>query len=350
MRQIGSKYVSVRQAWFTSLELSLLVATASVSYACGGAAASGKPPASADERLAESSDERSAPEASAAVKAGEAKLAAGDFVGAKAAFEAVLAEDPRDARAALDLGIANEELNDAAGAEAAYRKALAIAPDFPEAQNNLGVLLRERGELEEAVELLERAVQTNPDSASAHQNLALALEDSQALEPAAAEYRKALELSPDDAMTRTNYGMLLLKQGQKDAAARELSRALSQTQDRAALVAIGNGLRRAGDAQGALRAMRAAVAAGEPTPALSSELALAQRAAGQPAEALATLERVLVEHPRYAVAHYLMGNMLAADGKYAPAKQQFERYLKLEPNGEHAANARERLQVLQKRK
>jgi Tfp pilus assembly protein PilF len=357
MHELGSKYGRLmaggvgrrsertrRAAWLKLSGLMLGLC------ACGGAAAGGKSPASADARLAESSEERSAPQASAAVKQGEAKLSANDPEAAKALFEQALADNPKDARAALDLGIASELLNDAQGAEQAYRKALEIDPEFAEAQNNLGVLLRERGALQEAVSLLERAVKANPDSPAAHKNLALALEDSQALAPAAAEYRRALELAPDDAMTRANYGLLLLKQDQKSEAARELTKALGETKDRAALLAIGNGLRRAGDAQGALRAMQSAVAAGEPTPALLSELALAQRAAGQDAAALATLERVIAQAPRYALAHYLMGNMLAADRQYAKAKQQFEQYLKLEPSGDQAANARERLQIIQKQK
>jgi Flp pilus assembly protein TadD len=237
-------------------------------------------------------------------------------------------------------------LEDLEGAEVAYRKALEIDPSFAEAQNNLGVLLRDRGSLEEATDLLERAAKTNASSATAHQNLALALEDRNQLDRAGKEYARALELAPEDAMTRANYGLLLLRQDKKEEAARELSQALGQAKDRAALLAIGNGLRRAGDANGAVRAMEQAVASGQPTPALLSELALAQRAAGQDAKALATLDRALQVDSKYALAHYLKGNMYAADKKFSEAKSEFETYLKLAPSGEQAANARARLQVI----
>lgn len=318
-------------------------------FGCGASNPGTQSPAAADARLAQT-EEREAPQASGLVREGEGKLQANDAEGAKALFEQALAQNPRDARAALDLGIANEMLNDLEAAEIAYRKALAIDASFAEAQNNLGVLLRDRGSLEEAVELLERAAKSNPNSASAHQNLALALEDRQQLERAASEYKRALELAPDAAMTRANYGLLLLKLEKKEDAARELSQALSEAKDRAALLAIGNGLRRAGDAEGAVRAMERAVATGQPTPALLSELALAQRAASQDAKALATLQKALELDPKYALAHYLMGNMLAADKKFAEAKQQFEAYLKLAPNGEQAQNAKQRLAMLQKQK
>jgi superkiller protein 3 len=318
-------------------------------FACGGSNPATQPGAATDARLAQS-EERRAPEASSAVREGEGKLQANDAAGAKVLFERALAENARDARAALDLGIANEMLEDLEGAETAYRKALDIDPDFAEAQNNLGVLLRDRGSLEEAVELLEHAAKTNADSPAAHQNLALALEDSNKFERAASEYQRTLELAPDDAMTRANYGLLLLRLDKKQDAARELGKALDQAKERAALLAIGNGLRRAGDADGAVRAMERAVAAGQPTPALLSELALAQRAAGQDAKAFATLQRALEVDPKYALAHYLMGNMYAADKKFAEAKQQFETYLKLAPAGDQAQNAKARLQMLQKQK
>jgi Tfp pilus assembly protein PilF len=317
---------------------------------CGGSNPATQPgAAAADARLAET-EERKAPEASAGVRAGEAKLQANDPAAAKAAFEQALAENPGDARAALDLGIAEEMLGALPAAEAAYRKALSIDSGFAEAQNNLGVLLRDRGELEEAVQLLSSAAKANPDSAVAHQNLALALEDSKQLEQAGDEYVRALELAPDDAMTRANYGLLLLKLEKKEDAARELSKAMSGAKERAALLAIGNGLRRAGDAKGAVQAMERAVAAGEPTPALLSELALAQRAAGMDVQAIASLDRALGLDGRYALAYYLKGNMLAADKKFAEAKKQFEQYLKIAPSGDQAANARARLQMLQKQK
>lgn len=319
---------------------------------CGGGAAEGRPSASAvDARLAET--ESSAPEASALVREGEAKLTQQDATGAKALFEQAIAANPQDSRALLDLGIASEMLGDLKAAESAYRRALSAKSDLTQAQNNLGVLLRERGELDEAITLLQRAAAAATDSAAAHQNLALAYEDKGALEKASAEYARALQLAPEDAMTRSNYGLLLIKLGQNDAAVRELRQAARDAKgNRAALLGIGNGLRRAGAAEAALEAMEAAVAAGgEPaTPALLSELALAQRSGGKRAEAVATLEKALSIDESYATAHYLLGNMLAADQRFGDAKKHYERYLKLAPNGEHAARAKERLAVVQERK
>jgi Tfp pilus assembly protein PilF len=295
----------------------------------------------------------SAPAASALVREGENKLTQNDAQAARDLFARALAADVKDSRAALDLGIASELLGDQPGAESAYRRALSANADLTQAQNNLGVLLRDRGELTEAISWLSKAATAAPDSAAAHQNLALAYEDAGQLASSASAYARALEIAPDDAMTRANYGLLLLKQQQPEAAVRELSRARDAAQDnRAALLAIGNGLRRAGAADAALLAMLGAVAAkGEPaTPALLSELALAQRGAGKREDAVATLQKALTLDEKYAIAHYLLANMLAADKQFAQAKQHYERYLKLAPQGEQAEHARERLKVIGSRR
>jgi tetratricopeptide (TPR) repeat protein len=63
-----------------------------------------------------------------------------------------------------------------------------------------------------------------------------------------------------------------------------------------------------------------------------------------------TLERALKLDPKYATAHYLMGNMLAGDKAFDKARKHYQDYLKLEPNGEQAARAKERLEQLKKMK
>lgn len=72
---------------------------------------------------------------------------------------------------------------------------------------------------------------------------------------------------------------------------------------------------------------------------------LAQRAAGDREAAVATLEGILAREPRYATAHYLLGNMLAGDGAYAEAIRHYRRYLALEPSGPMAERCRERIEA-----
>ena len=291
---------------------------------------------------------RTVPTASPLVKDGEAKLQQNDVQGARALFEQAAKEDPSDARAQLDLGITCEALGDPKAAEGAYRKAVEIDANLAEALNNLGVLLRDRGELDEAVPLLDRAAKANPGSSAAQANLGLALEDKGDLAGAEAAYRKSLQLKDPDLMTRVNLGLLLVGKNDLEGGKQELRAALpGAAGNRAALVAIGNGLRRASDAEGALQAMQGAVqTGGEPTPALLSELALAQRAAGDRDSAIKTLDHALDLDPKYATAHYLLGNLYAGAKKVADAKKHYERYLALEPKGQQADQARERLKML----
>jgi Flp pilus assembly protein TadD len=293
---------------------------------------------------------RIVPRASALVQQGEQRLAAEDAVGARSLFERAIAEDPNDPRAHFDLGISLEMLGDLESAERQYRKATEIQSDFAEALNNLGVLLRRKGELDAAVAILRKAVSANPRSAPGHLNLALALEDGGDSRGAVSEYRRALRLDPSNAMTRANLGLLLLRTGDPEAAARELDTARANARgNRAALVAIGNGLRRAGHASAAVDAMKAAIRAGDgrPTPAMLSELALAYRAAGNRDAAMASLREAMALKKDYAIAYYLLANMLAAAGDYAEAARHYRRYLKLEPDGPQSEKARERARKVQ---
>ena len=153
-------------------------------------------------------------------------------------------------------------------------------------------------------------------------------------------------------MARANLGAVSLAQGRREDATRQLRSALQYAaDDRPALLFIGNGLRRAGDAAGALQAMQAAVeTGGDATPALLAELALAQRAAGDREPAIASLRRALSLDSGYATAHYLLGNMLAGSKRFGEAKEHYRAYLKLEPKGPHAGKAKERLKMLAKAK
>ncbi len=294
--------------------------------------------------------EAAAPEAHPAtdeVRRGEAALARGDSAEALAIFEAAIAENPSDPRAQLDMGLVLELGNDYQGAERAYRAALELDADFPQALNNLGLLLRDVDRAAEAVPLLQRAVEVDTNFGEAWLNLAMALEETGSQSQAREAYRRAVRLRPEDGVARANLGLLLLQLGEDDQAAIELRRALPLSRgDAAALQAIGLGLRRAGQPGAAVQAMEMAIEAhGEPTPALLAELALAQRANEDPTAAEATLTRAIELDARFAIAHTLLGSLMASRQAYREAIPHFERYLALEPNGSHAERTREHLRV-----
>lgn len=286
--------------------------------------------------------------ASDEVRRGETQLAAGDVAAAQQTFEAAVARDADDARAHLDLALVLELQNDYAAAEAHYREALRVDPDFVEALNNLGLLLRDRERADEAVPMLQHAVELRADFGEAWLNLALSLQDSGDIRQAIEAYRRAVRLLPQDATARANLGLALLEDEQEGSAAQaaiELRRALPLARgDVATLLAIGNGLRRAGEAEGAVRAMEMAVEDSEPpTAALLAELALARRAAGDREGAERDLGRALSLDADFATGHYLLGSLQAARGAYAEAITHFQAYLRLEPSGTYAERVRAHL-------
>jgi Tfp pilus assembly protein PilF len=292
------------------------------------------------------------PKSSPLVREAESLLAKGDAAGARTKFEQAVAADASDVRALLGLGLSFEALEQPAEAERAYRSAVAAEPSFAEAHNNLGLLLRDRGDDAAAIDELERATEADPKLASAQSNLALALEEARRPDEAQVAYDKAVRLSPKDALLHANYGLFLLGQQQTEPALAQLRAGLAAAAgDRAVLLALGNGFRRAGKPDEAVRALRQAIAAGDgkPTPALLSELALAQNAAGDGAGAKASLEQALELDPKYATAHYLLGSVAAAAGDTKAAKGHYDRCIALDPKGPLAAKSREKLSALKKR-
>ncbi|HJL19757.1 MAG TPA: tetratricopeptide repeat protein [Sandaracinaceae bacterium LLY-WYZ-13_1] len=300
-----------------------------------------------DERTA-----REAPPASEDVERGESLLAAGDAAAAEQAFRAAIEADPEDPRAHLDLGLALEMQERFDEAAAAYRAALEIDATFAEALNNLGVLLRDSGQHEDAVRTLREAVRARPGFASAHLNLALALEDAGDVEGAMRSYERVIELAPQEPTARIQLGLLQLATGARDDARITLRRAVPHARgSRAHLSALGNGLRRAGDAEMALRVLRQSIEADEVAPpaAIVAELALAQFAAGHREDAEQTLEGLLESHDDYATAHYLLANMLAAREAFDEAASHYQAYLRAAPDGPMADQARARLEHVRSR-
>lgn len=293
-------------------------------------------------------DERAAlegPPATDEVLAAEAELAEGRPRTAREALVAIVARTPDDLRAWLDLALAHEMLESYEDAEAAYRRCLEIDPEFAEALNNLGALLRDTERTEEGIAMLREAVRARPAFASAHLNLALALEDAGDDDGAQREYERVIALAPTEPTSRANLGLLHLRHGRTGQALIELRRALPHAEERADLAAIGSGLRRAGDAAMALRALTAAIEAEDtPPPAgLRAELALAHFAAEHRDDAESQLRALIADAPEFATAHYLLANMLAAREAWAEAAAEYEAFLRAAPTAPEAAEARERL-------
>jgi Tfp pilus assembly protein PilF len=318
--------------------------------ACGGAK---QKPAdtSADELMGPPPTAAKAkPKSSPLVREAEALLGKGDYAAANAKFKQAVEADAGDVRAQLGLGLSAEALGKPDEAEGAYRAAITADAGFAEAHNNLALLLRDKGDDAGAMEELQAALKADSTLASAQANLAMAYEDAGRSDEAQAAYARAVQLAPKDALLRSNRALFLLARGKPDDALTDLRAGLTAAAgDRAALVALGNGFRRAGKPDEAVRALNGALGAGDgkPTPALLSELALAQVAAKQEDDAKISLEKALGLDPKYATAYYVLGSIEAERDPKA-AKKHYEKCIALEPNGPLAAKAKAKLAQLKK--
>ena len=61
---------------------------------------------------------------------------------------------------------------------------------------------------------------------------------------------------------------------------------------------------------------------------------------------LQALEKAVAAKPDFANAHYLLGMACFNQNKKGPAKEHFEKYLELDPNGKEAATVKELLPLL----
>ena len=91
---------------------------------------------------------------------------------ALASFEAVLAINPDDPLALNNRGEELQRLMRPGEALASYDAAIALAPDFPEAHANRGHLLSQLGRTEEAIQSIERAIRIDPAKPRFYQHLA----------------------------------------------------------------------------------------------------------------------------------------------------------------------------------
>lgn len=116
---------------------------------------------------------------------------------------------------------------DFAGARAAFERAVAMEPLMAEAYNNLALVLGKLGLEDEAREALARATRANPNLAAARSNLGAIMSRGSVLDEAEAMLAEAVRLAPDSLDARTNYAAVLMRQRRFAEAKAELRRVLA---------------------------------------------------------------------------------------------------------------------------
>ena len=174
-----------------------------------------------------------------------------------------------------------------------YREALRLGPEVKTAVNFGNALLAE-GRLEEAATLYKLGMRLDPSHVGAAYNFANALHKQGKIEEAIAGYRLALKLEARSIEAHNNLGVALLAAGSVDEARAEFEEALRLDPE---------------DVEAELN------------------LGVIASGSGRWEAAVEHYERALRRHgndPRYAEAHFKLGEALAEQGKVGEAMAEFE--------------------------
>ena len=170
------------------------------------------------------------------------------------------------------------------------------------------------GQTDEAIIHLRKAIEIYPQYLMAHNDLGAQLLAQEKLDEAAADFRQAIEIDPKAFNPRLNLGIVLVQQKHYGPALAMLHEALSLKSDSPAAI-LYDGLARQGlkDLDGAER-----------------QLLLAHNLGGS----------------QFAVALFHLGQIYSDKGDRQRAREALEEYLREQPNGPEASDARRLLRIL----
>jgi tetratricopeptide (TPR) repeat protein len=224
-----------------------------------------------------------------------ALLNAGEAAEAKPRIERLISVRPEQPDPYVLMGLSLDQLGDPAAGEAQIRRAIALAPAKAQYPFELARLLSRAGRPDAAAEAYRAHLRLAPGHAAARHNLGAALLDAGEADAAEAELRAALAAGHDQPETWLVLGRSLEALGRHDeaeaayrAAIQRRPTDLAAHQDLAQLV-----WRRTQDLAAADAALGAACARPDTPAALQVQRAKLREYAGDPAGALALLERAL---------------------------------------------------------
>jgi len=275
-------------------------------------------------------------------------IKAGDFRSAKAGLEVALTKNPKNATAVYYLGVALENLGDKSGAEQRYREALALSPDIVEAAVNLGAICIDGKKYDEAIAVTQKGLARRPDDPALHANMAFALLGKGDKTGALAEFDRSVRVVGDNAGLRLAYGELLLETGNKAKAAGELHGALAAAgSDRAMLASIARLLGAAGAFADCVSGFDKAIAAGDDAELRVRRGVCRHELKDEPG-AKSDFEAAIKLSPKFAPAHYYLGQSLLAAGNAAQAAKEFEAAAAAGQGTELGKRAKEQAQAARK--
>jgi tetratricopeptide (TPR) repeat protein len=267
----------------------------------------------------------------------------GDLEGAVAAYRESLALAP-SVEGHSNLGAALAALGRYGEAIEAYRAALAMAPDDARVRYNLALAHYKSADIERAAAELEALRERQPDDLRA--TLLLADCRLQMGEPAAVEVllRPLAAARPDDRAVAYLLGMALVRSGKVDEGQRLVQRLMRDGDSAEAQYLLGTAAFMAGDYPRATGHLARALAANPKLPSLPSYYGRALLFTGDADGAERAFREALAESPTDYEATYFLASVLATRGRPQEARPFAERAVQLRPQ---SAPARELLAGLE---
>ncbi len=259
---------------------------------------------------------------------------AGHIDQAMAAYDAVLAREPRHADALQFLGVANMQSGRGDEAIELFERSIAVHPKNSQAHYNLGLAMRAQGKEQEALASFHRAVAAEPRNFEAQNAVAgILLAAPDQIDEAESHIHRALESNPNYPPALNNLALLLKSRGQAEMAASEARAAVAQAPRYVpALITLGSLLLELGETEEAEKFLRDALAIAPQDPAAHTSMGTLHTYRGARAAAEAEFERALELDPENSESLNDLALIRSAQGRQEEASALLHRASDLKPN------------------
>jgi tetratricopeptide (TPR) repeat protein len=263
----------------------------------------------------------------------EQLMAAGQWDGAAAELEKVVAADSDRIEAWSDLAKCYKKLNQYDKAATAYASASQLQPDNLDLLSNLGFAQLNAQQLDGAMETYNKMLVIDPLSYDANVHLGFVFQKEGDIEKAIAYYEKALEGRSDDIATMGSLAKLYSDVGENEKSVAMYNRAIESSTDEAQKKQLrsklGKSLITAKDWDGAALVYGALVEADPADPASQFNLGISLTQGKRPAEAVPHLEKVIELKPDYVDAYQQLAGAYNDIGRFDDAIRTVQKALPL---------------------
>lgn len=273
---------------------------------------------------------------------GVAALGNGDLESARATYTRMHERDPRDGTAFVLLGLVDEKSGDRNGAETAYTDSIRLHAGLETPYINLTALLMDDDRMNDARVVARAGLARFPSNAAIHANMGALLAREGDQTDASEQFDEATQASPPDPQLLVTYGHWLGVWKREDAAVAKLRAARALTKDRRMLLTIGQEMKAVGAFADCVPTFDRAIAIKD-DPELRTHRAVCKMGAKDTDGAKADLQAAIVAE--YAPAHFYLARLFADANDWKGAVEEYQAFLKLEPNVPAAKTAREKLRL-----